>query len=229
MSFLSALENCPCLKGLPADLAAALAGAAVKKSCLGGEILFSQGAREKGLFLLTEGRGKLYLTTDDGRETIIGFIDAPGGVVGPDDLIGDHGRLYGFQAVSRLTACYVPGEDLARLSAVHAELTRRLMAAQFGVTARLVSFLEARPLDVASRVAAFLIARTNGDGRVKLDMMKKELAALFMTSPETVSRSFSRLKRAGLIDECGPDVIILNHQGLAELARGNRAAARDAL
>ena len=73
----------------------------------------------------------------------------------------------------------------------------------------------------AERLASYLAhqhARQGNSGRFTLPIDKKTLASMLGMTPENLSRSFSTLRRAGVIVS-GPDIIIKSPEELIEIAR----------
>lgn len=75
--------------------------------------------------------------------------------------------------------------------------------------------------DVPARLASHLLdLARRGDGRrLKLAQTKRELAGQLGTVPETLSRAFARLVKAGAIAVEGPVISILDADILADLAQ----------
>ena len=76
--------------------------------------------------------------------------------------------------------------------------------------------------EVPARLANILLElpAKPGTNTVVLKQTKRQLAAQIGTIAETLSRAFGKLKAMGLIDVKGPEITILDPEGLADLAEG---------
>jgi CRP/FNR family transcriptional regulator len=77
--------------------------------------------------------------------------------------------------------------------------------------------LESAGERVMPRLASFLLSLPESQGAVQLPMSKSLLAQRLGTTPESLSRSLSRLKSAGIIDPEGRDLVILDRQRLSAI------------
>ena len=63
---------------------------------------------------------------------------------------------------------------------------------------------------------------SRGRTLVKLNIGKAQLASLLGTIPETLSRILTKLAKQGLISSDGPQITILDRDGLEDLAMGDK-------
>lgn len=68
------------------------------------EFIMREGERSEYLYYLTEGRAKLFLSQENGRVSLINFIEAPG-FIGEMELLDEHRLPQGVKAIS-LCRCY---------------------------------------------------------------------------------------------------------------------------
>ena len=128
-------------------------------------------------------------------------------------------------AIEDTEACSFRREDFAQLLAQHPQvglsmmgvLSRRLQESQ-----ELLDQVTSQSVDV--RIANYLLgleAKPVDDGiRVTLPILRKDIASLLGTTPESLSRALKRLTRQGLIAPDGSDILLSDIDGLIELADG---------
>ncbi len=190
-----------------------------------GRWIFNSGQKFDSVFIVYSGAVKTALLDDAGNETILSF-PLRGELLGFDAL---HTNCHPSQAVA-LTDCeliVVPFCDLIKLTHEHLtietwfyrEISRALAHehAMLGVLSTLGS---------EARVARFLLqlsARFNNLGysstHFSLPMTRQEIGSYLGLTLETVSRAFSALHEAQLIDICRRTVVLKNLDGLRTLKK----------
>ena len=182
-----------------------------------GTVLFHQGQPSAPQFKLSQGCIALSQTLADGRRQIVD-------IVGPGELVGlAHGDTNRMTAET-LSYCHIEhyhadgigkiysaiGEAMMRIEA-HTMLLGRKRAPERVASAILdLSERFARPQRLRSEVRVFNLYLGRGD-----------LADWLGLSLETVSRCFTRFKRAGLIDFEEPEIVtVLDLPALQAIADG---------
>ena len=189
--------------------------------------VFTQGDPATAFFFLVEGRVKVFKLFRDGRTATIRHVE-PGETFGESVLFHetypsstetmDDCRLYRFDT----------GEFRALLLE-HPTLSLNVLGAMARLMLMLNRRVEELLLPVPARLARYLLelAEEQLDGPVvaprvvKLPTSKRELAARIGTVPETLSRTFDRQKRAGVIRMSGGGELIeiLDFAALRRLAQ----------
>jgi CRP/FNR family transcriptional regulator len=168
---------------------------------------------------------KLLKLLPDGRRQITGFFSI-------GDFLGlGHGKeyAYGAEAVTPARLCRFPRDRLMSLIEELPGLRHCLFERASGefAAAQEQHLLLGRKTAV-ERLASFLIAESRRAERqglsrdmVEVPMSRTDIADFLGLTAETVSRTFTRLKREGYIGlpPEGQRVRILRHEPLAELAR----------
>jgi CRP/FNR family transcriptional regulator, cyclic AMP receptor protein len=182
-----------------------------------GTLLFSAGQEARGLYVLLEGRVRIFRTNPEGREQII-HMEVPGRAVAELPLFD--GGPYPASAMtsepSRLA--FLPRADfeyLYRNSPDVAQAVIRGLGRRLRHLVQVTQTLAFR--DVAARLA-MLLARyaeqagtPHGAAELALARTQEEVAMEIGTARESVSRAFKQLKA----------------KGLAELLEGNRVRIPD--
>ncbi|HZF69553.1 Crp/Fnr family transcriptional regulator [Sulfuricurvum sp.] len=178
-----------------------------------GQTLFYEGASSEKLYILIKGIIKAYKTDMKENEIVLHYFY-------PVSLVAEMANLYHipFPATAEFqTEGYVFEidyplfeRDFLKNPTISFELikslTQKLKYLENIITTRLA-------LDATSRVAKFLYE--NGD--ISDSTRRHKIATILGLTPETLSRSFKKIKILGLISDEGKNFTILNREGLKEL------------
>ncbi|MCS6796988.1 MAG: Crp/Fnr family transcriptional regulator [Myxococcota bacterium] len=223
------LRDVPILQDLPAsDLRAMAAGADLRKLARGA-LLFAEGQRAEGLFVVRTGEIKLTRSGRDGREQIL-YLARPGRPI--VEGVRFDGGTYAVNAVAMRAASVllVANGLLAAIGERSPALLRALVdlrAHRADRTMQLVADLSLRT--VPARLASFLctlVARRASRGQdasqLVRDLTTETVAGRLGTVREEISRALSYLERAGAL-RVSPDLIeVTDLARLEEIAFGPR-------
>ncbi len=170
-----------------------------------GDHLFRMDEECHTLFAIRSGLVKTYTLTPEGEEMVTGFFLA-GELLGFDGLATDHHQCNA-QALDTTTYCRIPIPQLDRLTGAVPGLNRqirRLMGREIAQEDKLLHALrhhwaEARLIGFLLRLSQRYQALRLDGYRLSLKIPKKDLANYLGLQPETLSRTFNRLQRQGLI------------------------------
>jgi CRP/FNR family transcriptional regulator, dissimilatory nitrate respiration regulator len=187
-----------------------------------GQTIFMQGDPARGLHVVVHGRVKVFKSSPQGRAQTL-MIMGPGDPVGEVAALAGDDYPAGAESLETTETFYIPREAFLDLIRRQPEVALRLLSA---LSARLRSFaslIEDLSLrGVTERVAVQLLALAPGCPgvqTVELELSKGELAAAVGTVPETLSRAFQQLTRAGAIEMKGRRVVIKDRALLQRLAQ----------
>jgi CRP/FNR family transcriptional regulator len=202
-----------------------LSAAAVAMTLAPGEQFIEEGESSEAFFTLIDGTAKLLKMMSDGRQQITSFA-------GRGDFLGlAVGQRYSYsaEALDRVRLCRFSRARLRRLIADFPEMETRLLE----ITSHELVLAQEQMLllgckSARERLASFLVARASkaGAGRraplpVSLPMTRRDIADYLGLSIETVSRTLTHLKVAGLIAPApAAGIVIRDFPGLAALAAG---------
>jgi CRP-like cAMP-binding protein len=222
---ITALQRTPLFGCLTEKELADIAQRAVELHLQKGEVLFISGEPAKGLFVVVNGKIRVFQQNAEGREQVM-HVDTAGAVIGEVALFDD--GPYPASAVAELDAelLFVDKHDMHRFCVKYPALALkalRLMAARVRRHAQLVEALSFQ--DVEHRLASFLIsevkhANSSVQGRVPLHLLlsNQEIASRIGSVRDVVSRTLARMKHDGLIAMNGRTLIILDLQALEAYA-----------
>lgn len=198
-----------------------LSNLAVRKYYGKGEILFREGTKALGMFLIIRGTVKVYKTSWEGKEQVLHFF-------GPYELFAEvpvfHGKDYpaSAEALEDVEAAFFPREaflDFLRKNSDVAIRMLALLSERLRYFTRLIEDLALK--EVPARLAAYIVYRMDREGKTSeliLDIPKHLLASLLGTTPETLSRVFARLRQMGYISVEGKLIKVLEPEAVRRLA-----------
>lgn len=168
-----------------------------------GTTIFSETDPADHVFNITSGAVKVYKLMADGRRAITGFLF-------PGDFLGlTHRESYAFsaEALSAMKLCRFPREKLENLLEEMPALERRLLGlASNELAAAQDQILLLGRKTAKEQLASFLILLSNAASRhgrpanpVDLPMSRSDIADYLGLTIETVSRTFTQLKREGIV------------------------------
>ncbi|HTX42650.1 MAG TPA: Crp/Fnr family transcriptional regulator [Acidobacteriaceae bacterium] len=179
-------------------------------------IVFEEGQRAAGIFVICSGQIKLSATSRDGR-TMILKIAVPGDVLGLTATLNDLPYEVTAETLEPCQVRSVRRRDFLEFLAQFGNVSRQ--AAQVIAHEYHEVFLDARRLalsgSAAGRLAQLLLdwARTNSCGkpdlRFTMALTHEELANMAGTSRETVTRLLNQFERDDMISRHGASITIL--------------------
>jgi CRP/FNR family transcriptional regulator, dissimilatory nitrate respiration regulator len=196
-----------------------------RKSLGPGQTIFLEGDRADGLYVVLNGRVKVFKTSPRGREQTL-MIMGPGETVGEVAVLSGEAYPASSEALESSEALYIPRQAFLDLVGREPEVAMRLLAALSSRLRAFASLIEDLSLrDVSERLAAHLLSLATPGGSaeiVDLKVSKTQLSAAVGTVPETLSRAFQQLARAGVLETSGRKVHIKD-RGLLERLAGAKS------
>jgi len=217
-------EHAVCGALMPAELERF--GSAMKQVDLQpGDHLVDEGEPEKHVFSVTSGCLKCYKLLPDGRRQIVGFL-FPGDFLG---LARSAANPSSVEAVTQATLCRMERRDIESLAGSISNLERRLHEMASEALAEVQGQLLLLGRKTAhERVATFILLLSRRAGErgaptnpVDVPMSRDDIGDFLGLTTETVSRTFSRLRKNGLIGgDRDRKIEILDEGGLSQIAEG---------
>ena len=215
MEELELLRTVPIFSELTDDDVASLARLSSRRRYPKDQVVFFENEEGDFFFMILEGRIKVTILGDDGREVILT-------VLGPGDFFGEMALLDN----EPRSATAIAVEDSELLS-LHRTDFQTVLTENRSITSALIKSLTARLrkanhqistlalLDVYGRVARVIaeMARDEGrrlrDGRIAFRRAThQEIANRIGTTRETVTRMLKDLERQGLIHIEGKEIVV---------------------
>ena len=192
------------------------------------DLVFQQGEPADSLFQVSAGALKLYKLTPDGRRQIVGFA-VEGDILG---LVGGEEYPSSAEALTDCRIVRLSAAKLYRLAAEQPLLGRRLLnQARTELAAAQEQMLLLGRLNPLERVASFLLRlsqQRDDSERLELPMSRQDIADYLGLTIETVSRCFTKLRKAGIIElPRASEVVLRDGDRLEDLASGDGEAWTD--
>jgi CRP/FNR family transcriptional regulator len=175
--------------------------------------LVVEGERADALLNITEGTVKVYKLLADGRQQITGFLFA-GDFVG---ISSDETYVYSAEAITAVSYCRFPRRQLERLLDDFPQMEHRLLRiASNELAAAQNQMLLLGRKSAREKLASFLLMLSHQAERiggvanpVRLPMTRRDIADYLGLTIETVSRTFTQLRKDKVIDMRRADEIDL--------------------
>lgn len=189
------------------------------------QTLFSEGDGADALYNVTAGTVKLYKLLPDGRRQITGFL-VTGDFLG---LAVNESYAYTAETVTTATLCRFPRRKIDALMDEFPKMQRRLfsMASNELAAAQDQMLLLGRKT-AKEKICSFLLMlsqraarRGHKENPVYVPMSRADIADYLGLTTETVSRTFTQLKTAGVISlQEGNKVLISDMDAIYDMAEG---------
>jgi CRP/FNR family transcriptional regulator len=220
--FASIVRGASFFEGLDTGDIEAFMQMSVLKRFQPGQLIFNRGDPGTGLYVLTEGRVRIFVSGNGAKEQLLRVL-LPGDSFGEAGIFLEHGYPSTAQALDKSSACFFPGDAIRRRIAERPPLASNFLRILALKLADFAHLFESRTIKEApARLASFILNREEVSGRVKLNFSKGQLASFIGTSPETVSRALTFLKGKKAIAEEKPYIVILNRDILNSLVQGTQ-------
>lgn len=164
-------------------------------------IIITQGEHSNSLYIVIEGRLKVYVTDAEGRQALLAFLNK-GDFFGELSLLDDQPRSASVMAVAKTRLLRLTQEAFYRFVEAHPEnllpmlriLTSRLRAQDDAIRSLSTQ-------DVYGRVARVLLneAEEREKGHITPRLTHQEIAEMVGSSREMVSRILGDLRKGGYI------------------------------
>ncbi len=201
MNNIDFLATVPLFKSLDGAELARFADLVREKSYPKGSVILFEDDPGDSLFLVRDGRVKVVLVAEDGREVILGLLGV-GEHFGELSLIDDQPRSAHVIAMEESTLLVLRRDDFRRRVeaspqvawSLLAELSRRLRRADDKIGSLVL-------LDVPGRIARMLLdsADEGGSPLIEKPLTHQTIAHLIGASRETVSRAMREFQDSGWI------------------------------
>jgi CRP-like cAMP-binding protein len=186
------------------------------------QTVFLEGDRATGLYVVLRGRVKVFKLSPKGREQTLRIMGS-GEPVGEVAVLSGEAYPASAETLEPSEVFYIPRQAFLDLVSREPEVAMRLLSALSERLRSFASLIEDLSLrDVSERLAAYLLSLASGDDSeqtIDLDVSKGQLSAAVGTVPETLSRAFQQLSRAGAVETSGRKVYIKDRALLERVAR----------
>lgn len=184
-------------------------------------ILFSQGEKATGMFVVLSGTVKVVRWDAEGRESVLHLVRA-GNILAEAAVFQGGAFPASAVCVAASRLLFIDRSTLTGLVAANPELALRMLGA-LSLRLRMMTHKLGRAQhkeNAARRVAEWLLHRSSLDGspRVVPGVSRETLSGLLGLARETLSRTLSRLERDGVISLEGKTILITEVKKLERIA-----------
>ncbi len=217
MSNKTCIQMVPIFSTLNYDEMMEVASITISKTYKKGEMVYLAGEKKKKLYVIHKGKVKLTRISASGKEQILTIL-GPGDFMGELSLFNDEPITNNAQALEDTTVCIIDGDILKEIMAKYPTIAFKVLEELSTRLKRAENLIENLGVnDVETRIVQTLLDLADEDGKIKLDISKRDLASYMGMSQETLSRKLSYFQDKGLIKQIGHRRIeILDREGLKE-------------
>ena len=228
---MQVLERVPFFAGLSQQQLEGIDKRMVSLSWAAGDPLFTAGEPADHLYVLASGLVKLAQPTPNGQEVVVDLL-TPGDLFGALNMTGQ--AVYPETAWTLTTTCAlrINGHSFREILAEYPQIALRVLDDIAGRLAQARSDVGQQSTGtVAQRVATTLLRLADKLGHersgnrgtlLQLPLSRSDLAGMVGSTPESVSRVMSRLRRDGIIDSGRRWTAVLDRDRLAATANIDR-------
>jgi CRP/FNR family transcriptional regulator, polysaccharide utilization system transcription regulator len=189
------------------------------------EIVFDEGSKAQGVFCIKEGKIKIYKNGIDGTEHIT-RIAMQRELMGIKAILSGHPYSVSAATIEDSVICTIPKNVFFQLTLRSPEFNQAIIV----FLSNLLENAETRMLSLAhkhvkQRLAEALLFLAQSfnpvtfpNSKLYLNITRHDLANLIGTSTETLIRTLSEMKDAGIIAVKGRKIFILDHLQLNKIA-----------
>ncbi|WP_284139096.1 MULTISPECIES: Crp/Fnr family transcriptional regulator [unclassified Virgibacillus] len=183
-----------------------------------GHTIYRAGECADTLYIVNEGRIRIYRLSEAGKEQLVRIIHA-GEFSGELSIFKDTVHESYAEAMDNVTICKISRSSFQKLLLKFPSISLKLLE-EFAnrLEQSEVQTTRFATESVESRIALYLVEISSNDtNEVILPMSHKDLASYLGTTPETVSRVFHTLQSKGYIKKISPKrFMILDIDGLTQ-------------
>ena len=169
-----------------------------------GEIIYHAGAKADSLYIVRDGKIKIYRLSESGKEQLVRLL-TPGDFTGELALFRETVHESYAEAMVDTQVCMIKRSDLQELLLKYPSISLKILAEfsrRLEVSEKQATLFATEKVE--KRIALFLAECINSDQKIKefkLPMSKKDMASYLGTTPETLSRKLTDLEEAGYIEQ----------------------------
>ena len=198
---------------------------AIEQTYEKGDYIFFEGDRSHSVFIILNGRVKLVKHSAEGKNVIIRMVTT-GEMFGESAIFDRKPYPSSAQTMEKTLTLCIKRSDFYILMMKNPEIAIKLIG-ELGVRLResydMIQNLAAQ--NVQKRIASLLmkfIQRANDPAKngikFEFDLTRQDIADMTGTTVESAIRTMSRFRKSGLISMDGKRIVVLDFEGLQEIA-----------
>lgn len=207
-------------RGLPEASREKLMDGVIHRSYAAGRVLIEEEEKVRYILVIRRGRVKICRSDAEGEEHILDILH-DGQAIWHDLFLKEPVYHYSAICLTDVDACLFSREEFMRIITGEPEMALGLIAmlsTELTEEKEKVMLLSIRDPD--TRLAGFLLDRDEKCLNGHISMKLSDIAASISLRQETVSRSLSRLQKAGYLSRTGRgELKVIDRQGLLDFFR----------
>ena len=221
----SCLHNIPLLSSLDGEESLKISEGVITKEFKKGDIIFRTGDKADRLYIVCEGKMKIFKYLSDGREQIL-YIYAAGDFVGGFNLLKEDEYLYNGVAIEDTVVSTLSKKKFDEIIIKNPTITLKVLEKAYE-RIRWVEDLVDRlsTTNTDAKVASLLLrleedfgSRLGSEIVLNLTIIREEMGSYAGISRETMTRKLRTFKELGIIDfEGNKGIIIKDEDRLKEM------------
>lgn len=179
-----------------------------------GQVVFDYGEKASGLYIVCQGKLKIYKNTLDGKEQIL-YILKHGDFIGAFNLLKEDVFQFTARAIEGTTVSMLSKEAFNEVVLAHPEMTLKILEKAYERIMKVESLVErlsTKNLD--AKVAGLLVnlipsfgIKTKEGVRLELSINREEMGSYAGIARETITRKLRLFEEMGIINLIGAKVI----------------------
>lgn len=223
------LSQVPLFAGLSPEELASIDERMVSLAWAEDDPLYTAGEPAEHLYVLAAGRAKASRPTPGGQDVVVDLL-APGDLFGALQALGQPTYSETVRALTTTCALRIDTQAFREVLTQHPQVALRVLDDTAALLAEARTGLtQQSTATVAQRVATTLLRlaekfgqdRTGGGTLIQLPLSRADLAGMTGSTPESVSRVMSQLRKDGIIDSGRRWTSVLDRDRLAATAAHN--------
>ena len=215
------LRKTPLFASLTEAEMKALAARTLRKRFQKDEQLFAEGDPCTGLYVVADGKIRIFKLSPSGREQILA-VEGPGSSFAELPVFDGGNYPAAASAIEDTEVLFISRKDFQNFCREHPDVGLKVIAVVGSRLRRLVGLIEELSFTtVRQRLIALILRLAQAEGvrstegiRIELTKSHQDLASELGTVRELVSRNLSRLEAEGLLDVEGRKIVVKDLQGL---------------
>jgi CRP/FNR family transcriptional regulator, dissimilatory nitrate respiration regulator len=208
----------PLFSGLTAEDLDLLQKIVVQRQVKKGDLLFCEGDKAEGFYIVASGKVKVYKLSPEGKERILHIVH-PYGTFAEAAIFGDGCYPAYAEPLEAAQLLFFPKTSFLQLLHSQSRIAINMIGGLSRFLRQFASQIEELTFkDVPARLARYLLELAGDETELTLPVSKSQLASNLGTVSETLSRTLRKLSDEGYIRVDGKNITILDHDLLIDLS-----------
>lgn len=219
----SPLDEEQSFSNLPPHIRTGLQAIALPATYSRGSVLFFEGDKPSGVFIVNRGRVKLWASSAGGRCLLVRRAEA-GEMVGLPGTVSGKLNEVTAEAVDEVSCNFIPREEFLQFLREHGDAAVQMAEILTAIYQSILHQVRCLGLSTstAEKLARFLLdlPPEGTESTPQVPLTHREIAGMIGSSRETVTRMFARFKREHLVEIGSAGLRITNRAALEQILAG---------